>query len=268
MTQFLKLLFIVPIGLALCACGGDNQASKSAAKPSASKPETVAKTPPPKPAGPSYCHGGEYNPDKPFKFVYFNLATQKNEMKRIQNAMKADLAAMKDLPPEAKAEALKPHFAKTQVLAALAIQPLADQIQTVAATLCNFEIYASDKCTGLFSRSVTNPGIIEGALAYNAPDGRGKNSHIVLSSRDYSNITIEDSKGTSQWSRAKDDVETFSLIGQGTETRWTENPDCSGKFTRKQPNSSVDAKWNSPSPGPLKIEYTYCTKGECFDGIL
>ena len=168
MTLFPKLLYIAAVGLALSACGGDKEAPKAASTGKANRPETVAKAPPSKPAGPSYCHGGEYNPEKPFRFVYFNLATMKGEMKRIRNTLKADLAAMKDLPPEAKAEALKPHLAKTQALGALAIQPLADQMQTVAASLCNFELYASDKCTGLFSRSVSNVEIAEGTLAYTA----------------------------------------------------------------------------------------------------
>jgi len=268
MTLFSKILLVTATAIAVTACGGDKEASKEASKEAASPPKTVAKAPPPRPAGPTYCHGGEYNPEKPFKFVYFNLQARKGEMKRIGDTMKADLAAMKGLPPEAKAEALKPHFAKTQALAALGIQPLADQIQTVAASLCNFELYASDKCTGLFSRSVRNAEILEGALAYNAPDGRGKNSRVVFSSRDYSDVTIEDSRGTSQWSRTKDDVENFTFIGPDSETRWTENPDCSGQLTQKKPNTSVEAKWNSPQTGPLKIEYTYCKKEECFDGIL
>lgn len=268
MTLFPKLLLIAAIGLTLSACGGDKEAPKTVSEGTVNRTETVAKAPPSKPAGPSYCHGGEYNPEKPFRFVYFNLATRKDEMKRIRNTLKADLAAIEELPPEAKAEALKPHFAKTQALAALAIQPLADQMQTVAASLCNFELYASDKCTGLFSRSVSNVEIVEGALAYNAPDGRGKNSRVLFSSRDYSNVTIEDSKGTSQWSRSKDDVENFTLNGPNGETQWTENPDCSGSLTKVRKQTTVEATWTSPTTGALKINYNYCSKGECFEGTL
>jgi len=266
MTDISKLLFITASGLALSACGSDKGDIKSAEN----EVVEAAKAPPPKPKPPTlnYCHGGEYNPKQPFKFVYFNLAARKGEMNRIRAEMKAQLDAMKDLPKEAKADAIRPHLAKTQVLAAVGIQPLADQIQRVSATLCNFEIYEKDKCTGTFSRSVRNPEIIEGVLAYNAPDGRGQDSRVIFSSRDYSDITIEGANKTSHWSRNAEGVESFSFKDPTTETRWTENPDCSGEFSQKRKNSSVDASWTSPKAGPLVITYKQCSKGVCYEGTL
>ena len=267
MTYSLKILVIAISAVALTACSteADKETSSATAKKTV---EVAAKAPPPKVEGPNYCYGQEHNPDKPFRFVYFNLPNQKNEMKRIRGKVKTDLAALKELPAEKQPKAFKAHFAKTQVLAALAIQTLADQIQSVSATLCNFEIYEKDQCTGLFSRSVRNADMIDGTLVYTAPDGRGQDARVSFASQDYSDITIEGQNGTSKWSRTKDGVESFSLINADTETRWTENPDCSGQLTRRQKNSTVEATWTSPKAAALTIDYNYCSKGECFEGTL
>jgi len=265
MTHLSKGLFIVACSLALIACGGEKPAPtpvKEAVKPVASKLSL------PKAPRLNYCHNGEYNPKKPFKFVYFNLTTHKDEMKRIRDTVKAQMAELKDLPDEAKAKAIEPQFAKSQVLAALVIQPLGDQIQRVSATLCNFSIYEKDKCTGLLSRSVTNAEMIEGALAYTAPDAKGQPSRVIFSRKDYSDITIEARGKTSQWSRDADGTENFISIDPLTEVSWTESPDCSGQFSQRRKNTSIEATWTSPKTGALAITYKYCRKGKCFEGTL
>lgn len=266
MTYVTKLFLFTASSLILSACSGEKTAStpvqKETVKPVASKPA------PPKVPRLNFCHNGEFNPKKPFNFVYFNLATHKDEMKRIRDAVKAQMEAMKDVPPEDKAKAIEPHLAKSQVLAALAIQPLGDQMQRISATLCNFALYEKDKCTGIFSRSVTNVEIIDGALTYNAPDAKGNISRVIFSKPDYSDITIEANNRTSQWSRNADGVENFTAIDPVTETRWTENPDCSGQLTQRRKNSTIEATWTSPKTGPLRIDYNYCSKGKCFDGTL
>ena len=260
-------------GLILSACSGEEPASSSIKTESEITKQQTAKsatkTPAPQKA-PSlnFCHNGEFNPKKPFNFVYFNLATNKNEMTRIRDAVKTQMAALKDLPPEAKAKAIEPHLGKSQVLAALGIQPLADQMQRISATLCNFSTYAKDKCTGLFSRSVTNAEIVEGSLSYTAPDAKGQSSKVTFSKPDYSDITIEAGNRTSHWARNADGVEKFSAIDPVTETRWTENPDCSGQFTQRRKNTSIEATWTSPITGAISIDYSYCSKDKCFDGTI
>ena len=260
-----RLLLIAASGLVLTACGSDKGDRHTAENETV---KVAAEAPPPKPTGPTYCHGGEYNPNKPFKFVYFNLSTHKDEMKRVRAEMAASLEPLKDLPKEAQAEALKPHLAKSQVLAALGIQPLADQILSVSAVLCNFSIYEEDQCTGLLSRSVTSANLVDGTLVYTAPDGRGQQSRVTMARRDYSDMTIEARGGVSHWSRDADDVESFTFKDPTTETRWTENPDCSGTFSQRRKNSSIDASWTSPKTGPLQITYKHCLKGNCYQGMF
>jgi len=189
MTYFAKALFITASGLALCACSGEKKESKSAEKLVIEK---VTEAAPAKPVGPNYCYGPEYNPEKPFRFVYFNLKIEKDEMKRIRDDLKAEVEASRHLPQEEQAKAIEPYLAKTQILADLAIQPLADQILPLTATLCNFEIYEKDECTGRLSRSVRKAEIIADTLSYTAPDGRGQTTRVTISNRDYSDISIYD----------------------------------------------------------------------------
>lgn len=239
MTNRVFLFVFAICGLLLSACGDEGNTSGSTttvekaktAKPQAVNPGSVTPATTKSPSL-NFCHNGEFNPKKPFNFVYFNLTTNKNEMKRIRDTVKAEMAALKDLPPEAKAKTVEPHLGKSQVLAALAILPLADQMQRVSATLCNFNTYAKDKCTGLFSRSVTGAEIVKGALSYSAP------------------------------------VENFSSIDPITETRWTENPDCSGQFRQRRKNTSIDATWTSPKNGVIRIDYNYCRENMCFEGTM
>ena len=275
MTNRVFLFVFAICGLLLSACGDEGNTSGSTttvekaktAKPQAVNPGSVTPATTKSPSL-NFCHNGEFNPKKPFNFVYFNLTTNKNEMKRIRDTVKAEMAALKDLPPEAKAKTVEPHLGKSQVLAALAILPLADQMQRVSATLCNFNTYAKDKCTGLFSRSVTGAEIVKGVLSYSAPDAQGQTSKVTFSKADYSDIKIETGNKTSHWSRNTDGVENFSSIDPITETRWTENPDCSGQFRQRRKNTSIDATWTSPKNGVIRIDYNYCRENMCFEGTM
>jgi len=220
-----KALILTASGLALAACSGEKTSPKSGTE---TVTETVAAAPPPKPTGPNYCHGREYNPEKPFRFVYFNLKIKKDEMTRIRNGLKAELEALKDLPQEAKAEAVEPYLAKTQILAA---------------------------------------EVIADTLSYTAPDGRGQESRVFISSRDYSDISIDARKGTSLWSRTPEGIESFSFKDPTTETNWTENPDCSGQMSKRRKNSFTEVTWTSPqAAGGPSFEYKHCINDKCHEG--
>jgi len=263
MTYFGKALFITACGFALCACSGESGPPKSEPEAAAEK---TAEAPPTKPQGPNYCYGPEYNPEKPFRFVYLNLKIKPEERAEIRAVMKAELEASKTLPQEAQAEAIEPYLAKTQILADLGIQPLADQILPLTATLCNFELYEKDECTGAISRSVSKVDRIADTLAYSAPDGRGRPSRVFISAPDYSDVSIDGPGTTQHWSRTPDGVESFSFKDSISEISWTENPDCSGQMTKRRKTISMDVTWTSPKAGPLAFSYKHCRKEACITG--
>ena len=263
MTYFSKALFITASGLALCACSGEKKESQSAEDPAVEK---VTEAAPVEPAGPNYCYGPEYNPEKPFRFVYFNLKIDKDEMKRIRDDLKAEVEAARHLPQEDQAKAIEPYLAKTQILADLAIQPLADQILPVTATLCNFEIYEKDECRGRLSRPVRKAEVIADTLSYTAPDGRGQTARVFVSSRDFGDVSIDGPRTSKYWSRTADGVESFTFKDPVTETNWTENPDCSGKMTKRRLDISTEVTWTSTNAGALSISYKHCRKDDCHEG--
>jgi len=265
MTNFGKALFIAASGFALLACSGETSPSSSGQE---AKGDTLAEVPPAKAEGPNYCHGPEYNPEKPFRFVYFNLKIKKDEMTRIRDELKADLASFQDLPQAELVDAVEPYLAKTQILSDLAIQPLADQILPLTATLCNYEIYEKNECKGTLSRSVRKVSRLADSLSYVAPDGRGEESTVFISSRDYSDVMIEDKKATKHWSRSPDGVERFSYVDTISETNWTENPDCSGQLTKRRLNKSIEVTWSSPKTGALKFSFKRCINEKCYEGTF
>lgn len=265
MMHLSKFFLISFCSLILTACGGEKAATdpvKEAMKPVTSKPSPTKAKPL------NYCNNGEYNPKKPFKFVYFNLSAHKGVMSRIRDKVKVEMAKTKDLPREARAEAIAPYLAQTQVVAVLRIQPMADLILPVSATLCNFKIYEDTKCTGALSKSVLSAQLVDGVLTYTALDGKGQESTVTFKREDYSDMSIEARGGLSHWSRTADGVESFTFKDKVTETSWTENPDCSGQISQRRKNSSIEATWTSPKTGALRIDYNYCSKGKCFDGSL
>jgi len=255
MTELSKALFIAACGFALVACSGETSSSASEQEAEGSAAESKADD------GPNYCHGAEYDPSKPYHFVNFNLKIEKHEMTRLQNGIEAELAAINALPPAAQSEAVVPYLAKTQILADIAAQPLADQILPVAAALCNFESYEENECTGALSRSVRKVERIATTLAFTAPDNRGQSSRVFFSAPDYSDVTIEGPSGTSQWLRSPDGVETFSYSDQRSETRWTENPDCSGQLSKRRRGTLTEVTWTSRQAGDLMLTYKRCRNG-------
>lgn len=270
MTNLGKFFLITASGVALCACGGET-AFSTPPKEQAVKTVT-AEVSPSKVKNPQHCDVGRRQSHRRFNLVTFDLTSHEGILTRIgYSKMLAEMkkiSKLENLSPETKAEAALPFEAKAQAMALLSIQGNADEVLSLYVRRCNFEIYEKTKCTGDSSRKIVNANIIGGILTYNSLIAKGQETKITIARTDNSDITIEARGGVSHWWRTSDGVENFTFTEPNKETKWTENPDCSGEISNRDRDKFTEASWTSPITEPAEIDYRYCSKGKCSSGKI
>lgn len=260
MKNLRKALFIAAGGVLLYGCTGERAPSASDQEVLAEKDaELLTQS-----EGPNFCHGEDYNPEDPFRFVKFDFKIPQEEMSRIRADLKTELEASRDLPQADQAAAIEPYLVKTEILSDLSVQSLEDQIVPAAAALCNFDRFEKDKCKGTSSRSIRKAEMVAGTLSYRAKGGR--DIQFFISSPDFGDVSIDAGQGASTWSRAPDGVEGYRFKDSVSEISWTEKPDCSGQLSKRRNAVSYEVTWASPETQPMKMTFEHCRGQACISG--